>query len=263
MRFVVPVSDRDPASRVRAIGALCRAARNERSLPFTNAIARATQPDAVGSRRQHAQARRLPRERRPRPDVRHLPGRGRASSSTLRSVRPRVRRSTSRCCPTTARALSASRSTPPRCPIRMSWSSASERDSRRFSASAARTAPCGCRSATVRSPRPVRRPTASTVTGRSARGTPEPTRRLLPLHRGRHHAHAHCVVRDLRRSGARVRTSAAAIADKLRVGPARTARRCGSFRSSSGRRSGPTTHISAWSITSVTRPSHHPGVTQS
>ena len=39
MRFVVPVSDPDPASRVRAIGALCRAARNERSLPFTNAIA--------------------------------------------------------------------------------------------------------------------------------------------------------------------------------------------------------------------------------
>ncbi len=32
MRFVVPVSDPDPASRVRAIGALCRAARNERSL---------------------------------------------------------------------------------------------------------------------------------------------------------------------------------------------------------------------------------------
>jgi len=39
MRFVVPVSDPDPASRVRAIGPLCRAARNERSLPFTNAIA--------------------------------------------------------------------------------------------------------------------------------------------------------------------------------------------------------------------------------
>ena len=54
-----------------------------------------------------------------------------------------------------------------------------------------------CRCAIVRSPRPVRHPTASSVTGRTARGTPEPTRCLLPLHRGRHHAHAHCVVRDL------------------------------------------------------------------
>jgi WS/DGAT/MGAT family acyltransferase len=39
MRFVVPVSSPDAASRVREIGRLCRAARSERSLPFTDAIA--------------------------------------------------------------------------------------------------------------------------------------------------------------------------------------------------------------------------------
>jgi diacylglycerol O-acyltransferase len=39
MRFAVPVSDPDPAVRIREIGRLCRDARSERSLPFTNAIA--------------------------------------------------------------------------------------------------------------------------------------------------------------------------------------------------------------------------------
>ena len=39
MRFAVPVSDADPASRIVAMGRLCRAAREERSLPLTNAIA--------------------------------------------------------------------------------------------------------------------------------------------------------------------------------------------------------------------------------
>ena len=39
IRFAVPVSDPDPASRIRGMGQLCRAARDERSLPLTNAIA--------------------------------------------------------------------------------------------------------------------------------------------------------------------------------------------------------------------------------
>lgn len=39
IRFAVPVSDTDPASRIRAMGRLCRAARDERSLQYTGAIA--------------------------------------------------------------------------------------------------------------------------------------------------------------------------------------------------------------------------------
>jgi len=39
MRFAVPVSDPDPDTRIKAMNRLCRAARLERSLPFTNAIA--------------------------------------------------------------------------------------------------------------------------------------------------------------------------------------------------------------------------------
>ncbi|HUK64692.1 MAG TPA: wax ester/triacylglycerol synthase domain-containing protein, partial [Dongiaceae bacterium] len=39
IRFPVPVSDPDPASRIRAMGRLCRAARDERSLRYTGAIA--------------------------------------------------------------------------------------------------------------------------------------------------------------------------------------------------------------------------------
>ncbi len=39
IRFAVPVADADPASRVRAMGRLCRAARDERSLRYTGAIA--------------------------------------------------------------------------------------------------------------------------------------------------------------------------------------------------------------------------------
>ena len=39
IRFAVPVSDADPSSRIRAMGRLCRAARDERSLRFTGAIA--------------------------------------------------------------------------------------------------------------------------------------------------------------------------------------------------------------------------------
>jgi WS/DGAT/MGAT family acyltransferase len=39
MRFAVPVADADPASRVRAMGRLCRSARDERSLSYVNAIA--------------------------------------------------------------------------------------------------------------------------------------------------------------------------------------------------------------------------------
>ena len=82
MRFVVPVSDPDPASRIRAIGAVVPGGRNERSLAAHERDRRAAQPDAVGSGRQHAQARRLPRERRSRPDVPRVPGRRRAWSAT-------------------------------------------------------------------------------------------------------------------------------------------------------------------------------------
>jgi diacylglycerol O-acyltransferase len=39
MRFAVPVSDADPASRIREMGRLCHAARDERSLAFVNLIA--------------------------------------------------------------------------------------------------------------------------------------------------------------------------------------------------------------------------------
>ncbi len=39
IRFAVPVAETDPAARIRAMGRLCRAAREERSLPHTNAIA--------------------------------------------------------------------------------------------------------------------------------------------------------------------------------------------------------------------------------
>ena len=39
MRFAVPVSDADPASRIRAMGRLCHAARDERSLAFVDPIA--------------------------------------------------------------------------------------------------------------------------------------------------------------------------------------------------------------------------------
>ncbi len=39
MRFAVPVSDADPASRIKTIDRLCKAARGERSLPLTDAIA--------------------------------------------------------------------------------------------------------------------------------------------------------------------------------------------------------------------------------
>jgi len=39
IRFAVPVDETDPALRIREIGRLCRAARGERSLPYTDAIA--------------------------------------------------------------------------------------------------------------------------------------------------------------------------------------------------------------------------------
>jgi hypothetical protein len=39
IRFPVPVSDPDPASRIEEIGRRCRSAREERSLPYTDAIA--------------------------------------------------------------------------------------------------------------------------------------------------------------------------------------------------------------------------------
>jgi WS/DGAT/MGAT family acyltransferase len=39
LRFAVPVSDADPASRIRAMDRLCRTARDERSVDFTGAIA--------------------------------------------------------------------------------------------------------------------------------------------------------------------------------------------------------------------------------
>lgn len=39
IRFPVPVADREPGSRIRQMGDRCRSAREERSLPYTNAIA--------------------------------------------------------------------------------------------------------------------------------------------------------------------------------------------------------------------------------
>jgi diacylglycerol O-acyltransferase len=39
IRFPVPVGDSEPASRIREVGRRCRAARDERSIPFTDAIA--------------------------------------------------------------------------------------------------------------------------------------------------------------------------------------------------------------------------------
>jgi diacylglycerol O-acyltransferase len=56
MRFAVPVADQDPASRIAAMGRLCRSAREERSLPLTNAIAGALNllpQGAVGSMLKH------------------------------------------------------------------------------------------------------------------------------------------------------------------------------------------------------------------
>jgi len=55
-RFAVPVGLADPAERIAAIGLCCRAARDERSLPLTNAIAGALNllpPGAVGGMLKH------------------------------------------------------------------------------------------------------------------------------------------------------------------------------------------------------------------
>ena len=56
IRFPVPVSDPDPASRIRSTEQLCRAARDESSLPFTNVIAGVLNllpPATVGSLLKH------------------------------------------------------------------------------------------------------------------------------------------------------------------------------------------------------------------
>ena len=85
-RFTVPVGLRDPAARIRAIGERCRAARDERSIPYSNTIAGALNllpPGAVGS---DAQARRLPGEQRAGPRVPRLPGR--RPDDAVRPVRP-------------------------------------------------------------------------------------------------------------------------------------------------------------------------------
>ena len=55
-RFTVPVDIRDPAARIQAVGARCRAARAEPSLPHTNAIAGALNllpPGVVGGMLKH------------------------------------------------------------------------------------------------------------------------------------------------------------------------------------------------------------------
>jgi WS/DGAT/MGAT family acyltransferase len=55
-RFTVPVGLADPAARIAAVGACCRAARDERSLPLTNAIAGALNllpPGTVGGMLKH------------------------------------------------------------------------------------------------------------------------------------------------------------------------------------------------------------------
>jgi hypothetical protein len=56
MRFPVPISDPDPASLIREANRRCRAARGERSLPYTNAIAASLNllpPVVVGSMLKH------------------------------------------------------------------------------------------------------------------------------------------------------------------------------------------------------------------
>ena len=56
IRFPVPVSDPDPASRIREMNRRCRAAREERSLPYTDAIAASLNllpPGVVGSMLKH------------------------------------------------------------------------------------------------------------------------------------------------------------------------------------------------------------------
>ena len=56
MRFPVPISDPDPASLIREANRRCRAARGERSLPYTNAIAASLNllpPVVVGSILKH------------------------------------------------------------------------------------------------------------------------------------------------------------------------------------------------------------------
>ncbi len=55
-RFAVPLFPADPAARIRAIGDRCRAARDERSLPHTNAIAGALNllpPGLIGGMLKH------------------------------------------------------------------------------------------------------------------------------------------------------------------------------------------------------------------
>ena len=91
-RLRVPLRMADPVNRMRAIGARCRAARAERSLPFTDAIAGALNFVPNDGGRQHAQARGLPGQRRHRVPEPDLPVRGAASPATTPSDPPSARR---------------------------------------------------------------------------------------------------------------------------------------------------------------------------
>ena len=80
IRFPVPVSDpiRRPASG--RWSRRCRTAREERSLPYTNAHRGRPQPPATRRRGEHPEARRLPRQQRPGLPVPRVPRRARVES---------------------------------------------------------------------------------------------------------------------------------------------------------------------------------------
>ena len=64
IRLVIPVADPDPSVRIPAIGRLCRAAREERCVAFTNAIAGTLNllpPAVVGQRRPRVHLPRVSR----------------------------------------------------------------------------------------------------------------------------------------------------------------------------------------------------------
>ena len=84
-RFRVPVALADPASRIRATGERCRAARRRAIAPPHQRHRRCPQPAPAERREQHAQARRLPGEQCPRAGVPRVPGR--CPHDALRAVR--------------------------------------------------------------------------------------------------------------------------------------------------------------------------------
>ena len=71
--------------------------------------------------------------------------------------------------------------------------------------------------------------------GRFGDGSSEPARQLVPPRRGRHHAHAHRLVRDVRRAGAAVCGSRGSVRQQAARCCRDTGRRCDSSPASSGR----------------------------